>query len=144
MSKYSLRLLGLILVLAVAACSPQAQVVSGADKDAVLVYSEAKSDNLLAGMNANDYATFSRDFDAQMKGVMTEAQFANTQKQVVGKIGKYVSRQVDRVERTGDFIAVVYSAKFENDSPVALRIVFRANQPHLVSGLWFDSAKLRQ
>ncbi len=143
MNRRWLVLLGLILIVAVAGCSTQAQLVAGAERESVLGYSEAQADNLLAGLNANDYAVFSRDFDAQMKGAMTEAQFANTQKQVIGKIGKYLSRQVDRVERTGDFFAVVYTAKFENDSPVALRLVFRANEPHLVSGLWFDSTKLR-
>ncbi len=133
----------LALVL-LAACSGSGQPVTGAEREQVLAYSEAKTDNLLAGLNANDYPTFSRDFDDQMRAAMTQAAFGQTQTQVIGKIGKYVSRQVSSVEKNGNFIAVIYDAKFEQDDGVTLRVVFDAAGAHGVSGLWFNSAKLRQ
>ncbi len=127
-----------------AGCSSGGQPVTGAERDQVLVYSEPKSDNLLAGLNANDYATFSRDMDDKMRGAMTQAAFENTRAQVTGKIGKYISRTVASVERNGDFMAVNYDARFEQEEGVTVRIVFNAGGAHTISGLWFNSPKLRQ
>ncbi|MDX9954908.1 MAG: hypothetical protein RBT75_12465, partial [Anaerolineae bacterium] len=64
--------------------------------------------------------------------------------QTIGTLGAYVSREIQSVEQTGDFVAVVYTAKFKQDDQVTVRVVFEGVEPHLVTGLWFDSAKLRQ
>ncbi len=130
---------------ALAACSqqPQAVTVTGADRDAVLAYSEPKSDNLLAGLNAADYAQFSRDFDPKMKAAMTEAAFIQSRQTVTGKIGKYVSRQVDRIEKVGTFVRVTYNAKYEQEDGVTVLIVFNDDSAHQISGLWHTSPKLR-
>lgn len=37
----------------------------GEERAAVLAFSEPAMDNLLAGLTANDYAVFSRDFDSE-------------------------------------------------------------------------------
>jgi len=134
---------GIIAVVALTLPQPP-PAISGSARDAVLVYSEPEMDNMMAGMNANDYASFARDFDNTMKGAVTSAQFANLETTVVGKIGKYVSRQVTDVQPTGDFMTVVYTAKFENDDPVTVTVAFQAAAPHQISGLHFNSAKLRQ
>jgi hypothetical protein len=137
-------LFALILIIALAACAAQAKLVTGAERDAVLAYSEAKTDSLLTGLNNDDYAAFSRDFDDAMKGAITAANFPDLRQKVNGKIGNYVSRQIARVEQSGEFYAVIYTAKFEGDDPVTVRVVFRVTEPHAVSGLWFDSEKLRK
>jgi hypothetical protein len=33
---------------------------------------------------------------------------------------------------------VIYDARFTKDDAVTMRVVFRAAQPHEISGLWFD------
>jgi uncharacterized protein DUF3887 len=116
----------------------QGTTVSGADRDAVLAFSEAKTDNLLAGMNANEYAAFSRDFDQDMLNAMTQSEFDKLKKDRDDKLGLYVSRQVNSVVQTGDFYTVIYDAKFEKDDAVTVRVVFRVAEPHQVSGLWFN------
>jgi hypothetical protein len=131
----------LCLVIALgllAGCGPQETTLAGADRDAVLAYSEAKTDNLLAGMNAKDYATFSKDFDADMLAAMTEAQFATMKADRDAKLGLYLSREVSSVNQTGDFYVVIYNAKFEKEAQVTVRVVFRVADPHSISGLWFD------
>ena len=75
---------------------------------------------------------------------MSEANFPDLQLQIIGKIGAYLSREVRSVEQSGEFIAVIYTAKFELDDPVIVRVVFEAAEPHSVTGLWFDSARLRR
>ena len=107
-------------------------------REAVLAFSEAKTDNLLEGMNANDYAVFSRDFDQAMLDAITQSDFASFKQDRDAKLGLYVSRQVNRVVQSGDFYAVIYDAVFERDDAVTMRLVFRVAEPHEVSGLWFN------
>ncbi len=132
--------------LLLSACGAKAtpQTLSGEAREAVLAYSETVTDNLLKGLSEGDYAAFSRDFTEQMQTSLSEAKFPDLSLQTIGKIGAYVSREVQSVEQLDDFITVIYSAKFEQDDPVVVRVVFEAAEPHLVTGLWFDSAKLRQ
>ena len=119
-------------------CGSQGTTLTGADQEAVLAFSEAKSDNLLAGMNTNDYAVFSKDFDQDMLKAMTQTEFDALKKDRDTKLGLYVSRTVNSVVQTGDFVAVIYDAKFEKDDAVTVRVVFRVAEPHEVSGLWFN------
>jgi hypothetical protein len=132
-------LLGIALFLSLlAGCGPRGTPLTGNERDAVLVFSEAKTDRLLAGMNANDYAAFSQDFDQDMSNAMTQAQFNTMKKDRDSKLGLYISRQVNSVLQTGDFYLVIYDAKFEKDNAVTIRMVFRIAEPHKVSGLWFN------
>lgn len=142
--KKTFALMLLLLLLSACAKEPPPQTLSGEAREAVLAYSEAATDNLLAGLSDGDYAAFSRDFTDKMKSALSEAKFPDLQTQIIGKVGGYVSREVQSVEQTGDFIAVIYTAKFERDDPVTVRVVFESAEPHLITGLWFDSAKLRQ
>jgi hypothetical protein len=138
----------LLAASSLTACSlgaPAAKTLTGADKGAVLAYSETIADNLLAGYNSADYATFSKDFDdVMMKGIPEQKFKDSLLPTISGKIGKYVSRTVESVTQSSSFVTVVYNAKFENDEPVVVRLSLSTNIPHQVTGLWFDSAKLRQ
>jgi predicted small secreted protein len=135
-----IHVLALIVLVAslLAGCGSKTTTLTGADKDAVLAFSESKTDNLLAGMNAGDYAMFSADFDQAMLNAMTKDQFDAMKKDRDAKLGLYVSRQVNSVVQDGEFYAVIYDAKFEKDDAVVMRVVFRIAEPHQVSGLWFN------
>lgn len=133
----TLTVIALLLTL-LAGCAPKSTPITGSDMDAVLAFSEAKTDNLLAGMNANDYAAFSKDFDKDMLNAMTQAQFDSLKKDRDAKLGLYISREVNSVVQTGDFYAVIYDAKFEKDDAVTVRVVFRMAEPNEISGLWFN------
>ena len=129
----------LVIVLTLlTACAPKGTPLSGADRDAVLAFSEAKTDNLLMGMNAADYTAFSRDFDAEMLAAMNQSQFDSLKADRDAKLGLYISRTVDSVLQQGDFYIVIYNAAFEKDEAVIVRVVFRIAEPHEVSGLWFN------
>jgi hypothetical protein len=114
-------------------------ILSGQEQEAVLAFSEAKTDNLMAGMNASDYATFSQDFDQPMRTAMSQDAFGKFKQEYDGKLGAYVSRQVKEVtqSQSGKFVAVVYDTVFEKNNSVIMRVVFRAEEPHEISGLWF-------
>ncbi len=131
-------LLTVLLVGILAGCGPRETALTGDDRDAVLAFSEAKTDNLLAGMNANDYAAFSKDFDQAMLDAIPRSGFDSLKKDRDAKLGLYVSREANRVVQSGDFYAVIYDAVFEKDDKVTLRVVFRVAEPHEISGLWFS------
>ncbi len=137
------RALGAALALLATACAPIATAITGGERNAVLAYSEPQADNLLTGLNSGDYAVFSRDFADQMKSSVNAQAFTQIQAQVTGKIGKYVSREVSTVLRSGNYITVIYGAKFEQEDGVVVRLVFEPSGSHRVTGLWFDSPKLR-
>jgi len=131
-------LLAILIFSLLAGCGPKETTLTGADREAVLAFSEAKTDNLMNGMNANDYAEFSRDFDPAMLNAMSQSQFNTFKKDRDTKLGAYVSRQVNSVTQSGGYVAVIYDAKFEKDDAVTLRVVFSASDPHGISGLWFN------
>jgi len=126
------------------ACSAGAQPITGAERDAALAFAEPKTENLLEGFNAGDYAVFARDFDAAMQKAETEAVFTQTRAAILNKIGKYVSRKVTDVVKQDNFIVVIYNGRFENEDGVTMRVVFTPDDAHQISGLWFDSPMLRQ
>jgi hypothetical protein len=133
------RLFLVVLALGLlAGCGSQVPTVTADDRDAVLAFSEAKSDDLLAGMNAGDYAMFSQDFDQEMLNAMPQAAFDALKEDRDAKLGLYVSREVNSVVQDGDFYTVIYDAEFEKDDAVTVRVVFRAADPHEISGLWFN------
>jgi hypothetical protein len=141
MKKSLVFVLAILLAGLLMACGGNQETeLSGAEKDAVLAFSEAKTENLMAGMKAGDYSAFSQDFDQEMKTAMSAAAFEKFKQDYDGKLGAYNSRQVNRVmqSQSGKFVAVVYDAVFEKDDAVTMRVVFRADDPHEISGLWFN------
>ena len=140
-----LALIALLAVLALSACAsgPKVEALQGSDRDAVLAYAEPMVDNLLSGLNAADYAAFSRDFDDAMLKAIPESAFANLLATTTGKVGAYQSRAVDRVEKAGDYYRVVYKSQFADDDNVQVLVTFDAADPHTVAGLFFTSDKLK-
>lgn len=137
----------IIVVLAalLGACSPAAKavVLEGEQKDAVLAFSEPAADNLLAGMNAGDYAIFSRDFNAAMLKAINDKGFASMQGSITPKLGAYVSRTVTSVEEVGEYYRLTYRAEFEQDANVKVTMTFDKAAPNQVAGLFFNSDKLK-
>lgn len=138
MKKLTMLLLTVLAAGILSACGSQGTTLTGEEAEAVLAFSEAKTDNLLAGMNAGDYAVFSQDFDQDMLNGITETEFTKLKTDRDAKLGLYILREVASVVQTGDFYAVNYKAKFEKDDAVNVRVVFRVAEPHEVSGLWFS------
>lgn len=127
-----------------AACSaPKAVTLGDEEKEQVLAFSEPYVDNLLTGLNANDYAVFSRDFTPEMLKGIDEKGFADLQTKVMPKLGAYQSRTVTSVESVGDYYRLIYRAGFAEDANVRLTITFTKAEPHRVAGLFFNSDKLK-
>ena len=142
-ARYLLGGIALVFLITVLAGCSNAKAVTGSLRDEILAYADPATDSILQGMNDHDYATFSKDFDDTMKNAINETQFQSMEQTIIGKVGKYVSRKLDSVVDQDKYYQVMYNAKFEQDDPVLVRVVF-TKDTHQVSGLFFDSAKLRQ
>jgi hypothetical protein len=116
------------------------RTLSGTEKAAVLAYSEAATDNLFAGLTANDYAAFSHDFDSDMHEELPATDFAAWKRELDNKIGNYLSRQVNQVTQSDEFKVVFYQAKFEQEAQVIVTVAFHASD-HSIALLSFDSEK---
>jgi len=120
------------------------QVLNGSELEAVLSYSEPIADNLFAGLAANDYTIFSRDFDADMQESIPADLFIGWKQNLDDKLGDYISHQVEQVTQSDEYYVVVYNVKFEKDEQVKVGIIFHAAEPHSINHLWIDSKKLKQ
>ena len=118
-------------------CGSQERILSEQEAAAVLAYSEPKTETLMQAINSGVYAAFSRDLDEGMRNAIPEAKWQGFLDDIRGKVGDYRSRQVESVRQTGEYYAVVYKATFSKLDGVTLRVVYRAAEPHAISGLWY-------
>jgi len=130
--------ISIVFIALLVGCGSQGTILTDTDRKAILAFTEAKTDNLLAGMNESNYAMFSMDFDSAMLSGITQAGFVDMKKDRDAKLGLYVSRQVNSVIKQGAYYVVIYDAIFEKDDAVAVRIFFNIKEPHEISGLWFN------
>jgi hypothetical protein len=110
----------------------------GSERDTVLAYSETATDNLFAGMKANDYVAFARDFDSDMQEEIPAANFVAWKVNLDDSFGKYLSRKVEKVTQADEFRVVVYQAEFDKVGPVIVTVAFHASD-HSIAFLRFDS-----
>ena len=132
----------IVAVVIFAGCVEKKQV----DIDQVRKYADPITENILLGMNGNNYSKYSEHFDQNMKNAMPEAVFYETNALIKSKIGDYVSKQFWKVESKDQYTIVYYKARFtEEPEDVIVKVVFQKIMEEMeVSGLWLDSPKLRE
>ena len=119
--------------------SPSGTMLSAAEQEAVLAFSEVETDNLMKGLNSGDYAVFSRDFSQAMLQALPRSRFVQWQHERESKLGWYLRREVQgMVKRSDGTYTVIYQASFQFNDDVLMRVVFRAEHPHQISGLWLE------
>lgn len=136
-------LLVVFLLLSLTACLP-GKAVKGADQEAVLAYAEPLADEVLQGIESNDYALFSQDFNDEMKSGIDEASFQDLRDLLSSKIGSYQSRKVSSVRDVNGTLLVIYTAEYSNSTSVVINFSVTGSEPHQVSGLYFTSTELRK
>ncbi|NLZ29653.1 MAG: DUF3887 domain-containing protein [Methanomicrobiales archaeon] len=139
-------LAALILLLAVSACGcmDRESAIAGEEAAQVLSYADPIAENLLTGLNEDNYTTYSRDFSPEMRQELDRASFEQSREFVTSRIGLYESKSDPVVTEAGDYVAVTYKAEFEQESGVDVRFVFKKDDAsHQLQGLWFNSPKLR-
>ena len=147
MSKPAVRItLGIIilltLVMSVSACAKD----SSNDVAEVRSYADPITEGTLLGMQEGDYANFSRYFDESMKDATPETTFVQLNAVLKQVIGDYVSKEFWKVEEQDIYTIVYYKAQYTKEpGDVEVKVVFYEIEGEMyVSGLWFDSPKLRE
>lgn len=144
------RVFALLTVLLLAGCSlfkaplTETKTLEGDEQQQVLEYAGPKAENIIAGLAAGDYQQFSTDFSDTMKQGMNQAAFDQLLDMFAARLGSYRSHEVSVVLRDEQFTTVAYKMIFEKDDAVVMRVVFDNQDPHQITGLWFDSPELRK
>lgn len=119
------------------ACAPKSEYVSveGDERKAVITSVDPLAQDILDGIQKNDYSLFSKDFDEQMQKALTQDQFPRLMKSI-GSQGAVVSSEITAVETLDKYYRVIYKVTFEK-SIVLMTIVVSKDDTTKISGLWF-------
>lgn len=127
-------LLLLILVL-VTGCSKtdyQGAINNAADE---------KAENILNGLNDDNYEMFSRDLSDTVKESMDEESFSKLSKFIKDNSGDYVAKTLAASKDENNIHTLSYDCQFSLES-VYFTITFNADYS-IVEGIYFDSENMR-
>jgi hypothetical protein len=143
--KLNILVIFLVVTIIIPMASCGKKTITGAERETVLNYANPAADSILEGFNNGDYARYSLHFDEQMKNALPVQVFTQTREAILLKIGKYKSRELSDVYTQNQYTVVVYRGNFEAENNVEIKIIFqKLGDKILVSGLWFNSPKLRK
>lgn len=147
MSRHFARHLWVVLVVLLGvilpACSPAASTPT--DEEAqVYAYANPMAENLLNSMKNNDYQGFIKDYDEVMTNATPQSSFDTLKQTFDIKLGEYQSYKTAGVQKTEEYVIVYYTLTFSKAPEVTMRLVFLPEEPHLITGLWFNSPELAQ
>lgn len=138
------RLIVLLLTLALVLTGCSAGSAKDEAGDDIATYANPLADNLIAGILARDYATFSKDFDEAMLTGIPESGFQDLLKLFDERVGACTTHELTQAGVAKGFPYAMYTLQCENSKKgVFIRIVVTPEEPHKVTGLWFDGAELR-
>lgn len=137
-----------MLLMALAGCGESGKTGTAATTPPAgePAYAFAMAEALLQAIDDGDYGAFSKNFDEAMKLAMTEVVFSQLKDLIRSKIGTYSSMEFVSVQAKDGYTVVTYKAKYSNEpGDVTVAVTFsESGGTALVSGLWFDSPKLRE
>ena len=131
---------GILIMLAVITSLSACQKTSEPD------YAGPIAEEILTGMNRGDYTQFSKHFDRLMRDALPEANFIELRDMIRPLIGDYVSKEFWKVEEQEEHTIVRYNTRYtEETADVIVTVSFQGIEGQIyVSGVWFDSPKLRR
>lgn len=121
------------------------QLPQPVDEAALRAYADPMAENVLLSIGAQNYTSFSSDFDAAMKSAFTVPSFNSMCSTIQSRVGGYVSKAFIRGESLQGYTIAYYNASFTGEpAGVTVKVVFsHSGGAPKVSGLWLDSPKLR-
>lgn len=133
-------LMVIIAALVLSGCSGTNQ----AEKQKLISTADPVVENLMQGLNEENYKKFSQDFDDTMKKSLSETAFKATNDLVKQKIGNYVSKSFWKTQKDGKYTVFFYKCKFDNEPGEVLATIsidLTGSKP-LVGGFYLNSPKL--
>ena len=108
----------------------------GAEKDAIAAAAGPFAQNIIDGIQANDYDLFASNFDEAMKTAMTPEKFDQIVTMFAG-YSAFESMELTNVTVAGGYYRANYTLTFEN-KVVIMGVVVPMEGMDAVSGLWFN------
>jgi hypothetical protein len=129
-----LLILTVCIVLSLAGCStPTQKVVIPANFQDT---ANPMAENLIAGLDKQNYTLFTRDFDEKMLKALPSTAMVELRKLLWNQNGNYLSLEINKVFEEKGYIITIYSLVFEKGN-LDMQLVFTPNPPFNISGLWF-------
>lgn len=124
--KLVLTVLILLSTLTLAACAPRVTTKTLSPEKGAAYAAEVDDivENYIVGFSENDYAKATRDCHEDWKEFWDESRFHQDYADVIGVLGAYESKTLDRVEDRGWRRVVIYHLVFENNPDVILEVYF--------------------
>ncbi len=94
------------------------------------------AENLISGLDKQDYAIFSRDFDEKLLKALPSTAMTELRKLLWKQYGNYQSLEIKNVLEEKGYIITLYNLIFEKGN-LDMQLVFTSNAPYKISGLWF-------
>ena len=124
-----------LAVLLISACSSTVTYAEGDQKDQAVAAADPCAQDILNGMQQNDYKLFSKDFDdAMLKGI-TEDKFTSMLSQFE-PFGAFQNSELINVQIVSDYYRVNYKLTYAN-KVLTMGVVIPQSGDVKVTGLWF-------
>ena len=94
------------------------------------------AENLVAGLDKQDYAIFTQDFDEKMLKALPSTAMIELRKLLWNQNGNYQSLDIKKVFEEKGYIIAIYNLVFEKGN-LDMQLVFTPKPPFKISGLWF-------
>jgi hypothetical protein len=129
-----LLMLVICIAISLVGCfTPTKNVVIPANFQAV---ANPMAENLVAGLDKQDYAIFTRDFDEKMIKAIPATALIELRKLLWNQNGNYQSQDMKRFFEEKGYLIAIYNLVFEKGN-LDMRLVFTPKPPFKISGLWF-------
>jgi predicted small lipoprotein YifL len=127
----------LAVVLSAAGCATAAPVyATGADKDKAAAAAAPLAQDIIDGIQRNDYTLFSKDFDATMAKAMTQDSFDTIVKKFA-PYGDFKSSELVNVQIISTYYRVNYQLTYAKQT-IVMGVVIPQTGTAAISGLWFQ------
>jgi hypothetical protein len=94
------------------------------------------AENLVAGLDKQDYAIFTSDFDEKLIKAIPATAMIELRKLLWNQNGNYQSQDIKRFFEEKGYLIAIYNLVFEKGN-LDMRLVFTPKPPFKISGLWF-------
>lgn len=145
MNTARISLAGLAVGLLLAACAPALTALPASEEAAFAQEIDPIVEETLIGLSDGNYEQHAQYFDEEMRDrVDPIVTFPQVYDEVIGRVGVYQSHRLIQVEEQNLYRIATYDVSFANDPHVTAQFIFWENDDaHQITGLWFDSEKLR-
>ncbi len=135
-----------IAVLLIAAAGLYIKIVGlPLDETQVRETADPIAEGMLVALDTGEYSLFMEHMDSTMTGIHNKSVFNELSSWVTTTLDNYTSKEFWKAENTQGFVQAFYMANYTDEPAgvVVLVVLTGTGEDAEVSGLWFDSPKIR-